>query len=174
MPGEIAAATTATSAGPKGRHAPPAPARPHSPSSARRSASSLQQAPRLPHRPRVPATIHRSPIEHARASAPTGTTARPVPATDLLLNSPRRRRSTTSRLRPTLQRCPGAKPPGGTACPMESVDGLRPALASHRTNKSSSRRFKNTVFHEGHSFSVPVDYLVSKKNRGQLSLATGA
>src|SRR5450756_1403697 len=41
-------------------------------------------------------------------------------------DSPRSRRSTTSRLRPTLQRCPGASPPGGTACPMESVDGLRP------------------------------------------------
>src|SRR6185295_5758614 len=41
------------------------------------------------------------------------------------VDSPRSRRSTTSRLRPTLQRCPGARPPAGT-CPMESVDGLRP------------------------------------------------
>src|SRR5450759_1646840 len=44
----------------------------------------------------------------------------------LSVDSPRSKRSTTSRLRPTLQRCPGASPPGGTACPMESVDGLRP------------------------------------------------
>ena len=36
-----------------------------------------------------------------------------------------------------------------------------PALASHRTNKN--RRFKQTVLHDGHSFSVSVDNVVSKK-----------
>ena len=55
-------------------------------------------------------------------------------------------------------------------------DGKRgraaPALASHRTNKSS-RRFKKTVFHEGHSFSVLVDNVVSKET-GASSLATSS
>src|ERR1019366_6677174 len=37
-----------------------------------------------------------------------------------------------------------------------------PALASHRTNKNS-RSFKQSVVHEGHSFSVPLDNVVSKE-----------
>src|ERR1035437_4975866 len=44
----------------------------------------------------------------------------------LSVDSPRSRRRTTSRLRPTLQRCPGARPPGGIAGPVESVDGRCP------------------------------------------------
>jgi hypothetical protein len=44
----------------------------------------LRPALRSPHRPHAPATIRRSPITHARASAPAGTPARSIPATDRL------------------------------------------------------------------------------------------
>src|ERR1700759_5084384 len=71
----------ATSAGPKGRHAPPALAIPRSPSSARRPAALPRPAPRSPRHPRVRAVPRRSPIERARASAPAATPAPPVPAT---------------------------------------------------------------------------------------------
>jgi hypothetical protein len=62
-------------------HAPPAPARPHSPSSVRRSASSPPRALRSADRPHVPAMFRRSPITRARASPPAGRPARPIPAT---------------------------------------------------------------------------------------------
>ena len=84
MPGEIATAIIATSAGPKGQHAPPEPVILHSPSSARQSVSSPRPALHLPHRPRARATIRRSPIKHARASAPADTTAPPAPARGFL------------------------------------------------------------------------------------------
>ena len=60
---------------------------------------------------------------HQRSSRYDGT---PSSRERFSIDLPRSRRSTTSRLRPTLQRCPGARPPAGKACPMESVDGLRP------------------------------------------------
>src|SRR6201995_2904501 len=119
----------ATSAGPKGRHAPPALAIPRSPSSARRPAALPRPAPRSPRHPRVRAVPRRCPSMPTRApsrqrsSRYTGT---PSSRDRLSAASPRSRRRTTSRLRPTLQRWPGARPPAGTDCPGESVDGLRP------------------------------------------------
>lgn len=73
------------------------------------------------------ATIRRSPIVRARASAPVGTTENRVPATDFPLI--RHAAADEAPLRACAQRSSVVPAPvlqGGTACPMESVDGLRP------------------------------------------------
>jgi hypothetical protein len=54
---------------------------------------------------------------------------------------------------------------------MESVDGLRPPSLPTGPTKAADD-FKKTVLHKGHSFSVPVDNVVSKKT-GATSHAAG-
>src|ERR1700751_1995756 len=81
------------------------------------SPSRSRSAPSIPNRAR----------SRQRSSRYTGT---PSSRDRLSAASPRSRRRTTSRLRPTLQRWPGARPPAGTDCPGESVDGLRPTSLS--------------------------------------------
>ena len=76
-----------------------------------------------PSRSRTDPSIPDSARSRQRSSRYSGT---PNSRDRLSAASPRSRRRTTSRLRQTLQRWPGASPPVGTACPMESVDGLRP------------------------------------------------
>ena len=76
-----------------------------------------------PSRSRNDPSIPDSARSRQRSSRYSGT---PNSRDRLSAASPRSRRRTTSRLRQTLQRWPCANPPVGTACPMESVDGLRP------------------------------------------------
>ena len=162
--GETAAAITATSAGPKSQHAPPAPATLHSPSSARRSASSPRPAPRSPHRPRVPATIRRSPIARARASPPVGTAARPVPAIDF---PPTRPAAGEGRLPVCAQRSSVAPAPvlrPETTAAVEWVDGRRPPSLPTGPTAATDEITQNVV-HEARSFSVPLDNVVSKETR---------
>jgi hypothetical protein len=77
-------------------------------------------------------------------------------------------------LLPSEPRCPGARPPGGTAGSMERVDGLRPPSLPTGPTKAADDSRKLSFMRA--SFSVPVDNVVSKETgatssrvRGQLA-----